>query len=164
MSPVASRSAIRSWRTSISVLSAWIATGLDAAVSGWAYGAPADLRKGFAGLLADRQGLEGPRVQDVNRPAHVERLPEPARARRPRVQVKPSRLIPSSERLDWIVGHRWRRRNVRKRSSVGSPESQLAVGLSFHLVSLLVDRPMMAPAEHREVRERGGPALAQWRM
>jgi hypothetical protein len=36
----------------------------------------------------------------------------------------------------------------------------LAIGLSFHLISLLVDRVVMAPAEHREVRERGGSAVS----
>src|SRR5713101_4314138 len=56
---------------SASASSAWIATGLDAAVIVWADGAPADLRKGCDGLLADRQGLEGSRVQDVESPAHV---------------------------------------------------------------------------------------------
>ena len=50
-----------------------------------------------------KTGLEGPGVQDVDRPAHVEALSQPARARRPRVQVKPSRLVPRSERLDGIV-------------------------------------------------------------
>jgi hypothetical protein len=31
--------------------------------------------------------------------------------------------------------------------------------VSFHLVRLLVDGAVMAPAEHREVRQCGGPAL-----
>ena len=46
-----------------------------------------------------------------------------------------------------------------QRSSVRSPEPQLAVGLSLHLISLLVHSAVMAPAQHREIRERGGPAL-----
>jgi hypothetical protein len=69
----------------MSASSAWIATGLDAAVIVWAFGAPADLGEGFDSLFADGQGLEGSRVQDVKRPAHVERLPQPTRAHRPRV-------------------------------------------------------------------------------
>jgi hypothetical protein len=83
-------------------------------------------------------------VQNVESPAHIERLPHPARARRPRVKVEPGRLVPRSERLDGIVGHRRRRRDV---------------GLSFHLIALLVNGAVMAPTEHREVRERGGSAL-----
>ena len=118
-----------------------------------------DLRQGFDGLLDDRQGLEGPRVQDVDCIAHVERFPEPARARRPRVQVKTGGFVACSERPDGIVGNRRRRWNIGQRSSVRSPEPQLAVGLSFHLISLFVHGAVMAPAEEREVRKRGGPAL-----
>jgi len=81
-----------------------------------------DLRKGFDALLADRQRLEGPRVQDVESPAHVERLPQPARARRPRVQVKPGRLVSRSQRPDGIVGDRWRERDGGQKSSVRSPK------------------------------------------
>ena len=88
-----------------------IATGLDAAVIVWADGA-----------LADRQGLKGPRLQDIDRPAHIERLPQPARARRPRVQVKPGRLVPRPERPDGIVGDHWRKWDVGQRPSVRSPE------------------------------------------
>ena len=69
-------------------------------------GAPADIRKGFDALLADHGGLEGPRVQDADRPAHIEALPQPAGARRPGVQVKPRRLVSRSERLDGIVRDR----------------------------------------------------------
>src|ERR1700675_3747673 len=65
-----------------------------------------DLRKGFDSLLADRQGPEGPRVQDVDRPAHVERLSQPLWARRPRVQMKSGRLVSRSERLNGIVRDR----------------------------------------------------------
>ena len=98
-------------------------------------------------------------MQDVDRPAHVETLSKPAGARRPRVRMKSSRLVPRSERPDGIVGDRRWRRDVGQRFPVRPPKSKLAVGLSFHLIPLLVDRAVMAAAEHREVRERGGPAL-----
>ena len=111
-------------------------------------------------LLADGHGLEGPGTQDVDGPAHVEALAQPARARRPRVQVEPRALVACSERPDGIVGDRQRGRDVGQRSSVRSPEPQLAVGLPFHLISLLVDSAVMAPTEEREVRKRGGPALS----
>ena len=75
-----------------------------------------------ASLLADRQGLEGPRVQDIDRPAHVERFPHPARARRPRVQVQSCRFVPRSEYLNRIVRDRRRRRDIGQRSTVRSPE------------------------------------------
>ena len=98
-------------------------------------------------------------MQDVDHPAHVEALAQPPRARRQRVQVEPCRFIPCSERLDGIGGDCWWRRDIGQRSSVRSPEPQLAVGLSVHLISLLMDGAVVAPTEHREVRERGGPAL-----
>ena len=98
-------------------------------------------------------------MQDVDRPAHIERSPQPARARRPRVQVKAGRFVPRSERPDGIVGDRRWRRDIGQGSTIRSPEPELAVGLSFHLISLFVDGAMMQPAEHRQVRERGGPAL-----
>ena len=98
-------------------------------------------------------------MQDVESPAHIERLSQPARARRSRVQMKPCALVPRSERPDEIVGDRRLRRNVGQRSSVRSSEPQLPVGLSFHPIPLLVDGAVMAPTEHREVRERCGPAM-----
>ena len=85
-------------------------------------------------------------MQHVDGPAHVERLPQPARARGLRVQVKPGRLVQCSERLDGIVGHRWRRRDIGQRPSVRLPETQLAVELSFDLIALLVDGAVMSPS------------------
>ena len=99
-------------------------------------------------------------MQDIDGITHVEPLPLPARARRPRVQAEPCRLVPRSERPDGIVGDRRRRRDIGQTSSIRSPEPQLAVRLAFHLISLLVDGAVMPPTQHREVRERGGPALS----
>jgi hypothetical protein len=110
-------------------------------------------------LSADREGLKSPGIQDVDRPAHVEAFAQPTRARRPRVQAEPGGFVPRSEHVDRIFGDCGRRRDVGQRSSIRSPEPQLAVGLSFDLISLLVDRAVVAPAEHREIRERGGSAL-----
>ena len=98
-------------------------------------------------------------MQDVESPAHIERLSQLARARRSRVQVEPCTLVPSSKRLDDIVRDHRRRRDVGQRSSVRSSEPQLPIGLSFHLIPLLVDGAVMAPTEHREVRERSRPAM-----
>ena len=90
-----------------------MAQGFDSLVAG-AFALP--------GLLADRQGLKSPGMQDVDRPPHVKALPEPAGASGPRVQLEPGRLILHSERLDGIVGDRWRTWDVGQRSSVRSPE------------------------------------------
>ena len=78
--------------------------------------------RGFDSLLADRQRPKGPRVQDVESPSYVEMLSQPARPRRPCVQVKPRRLVPRSERPDGIAGNGGRRRDVGQRSSVWTPE------------------------------------------
>jgi hypothetical protein len=45
-------------------------------------------------------------MQDVDRPAHVEALAQPARARRPRVEAKPLRGVPRLEGSGRIGGHR----------------------------------------------------------
>jgi hypothetical protein len=66
-------------------------------------------------------------MQDVDRPAHIERLSQPTRARRPRVQVKSGRLVPHSERLDRIVGNRWWKWYVGQQPSVRSAEPQVLV-------------------------------------
>jgi len=65
-----------------------------------------DHRAAGDGLLADRLGPKGPRVQDVESPTHVERLAQPTRARRPRVEVKTCALVPRLDRADRIVGNR----------------------------------------------------------
>ena len=57
------------------------------------------------------------------------------------------------------MGHRWRRWDVGEQLSVRSPEAQRAVGESFHPVAFLVHGAVMAPAQHREIRERGGAAV-----
>ena len=98
-------------------------------------------------------------MQDIDRVAHVERFAEPAWTKRVRIETKPRVLIPRSERANRIAGDRWRSRHVGEQMSVWCPEPQLTVGPSLDLISLLVDGAVMAPAQHREVRQRGGPAL-----
>lgn len=83
-------------------------------------------------------------MQDVDRVTHVEGLAQPSRAQRVPVEIQPRALVPISQRLDGAVrDQRWRQ-NVRQRSSVRSPETQLAVRLSFDLISLLMDRAVVA--------------------
>src|SRR3989442_1087362 len=98
-------------------------------------------------------------MQDADRPPQIQTLPQPARARRPRVETEPLRVVPLSEGLDRISGHRGRRRDIGQGSAIRTPELERAVGLSIHLIALLVYRAMVPATEESEVRERGGPAL-----
>ena len=85
-------------------------------------------------------------MQDIDRVAHVERFAEPAWTQRVCVKTKSRVLIPRSERADRIAGDRWRSRHVGEQVSVRCPESQLTVGPSLDLISLLVDGAVMTPA------------------
>ena len=98
----------------------------------------------------------GQRMQDVDRPADVETASVPAGCRSPRTDAEAVSGVSPAQRFRGIVGDRWRRRNVRKRASVGSPEFQAAVGLSFHRVAVLVHGAMVSSAEQRQVRQRRG--------
>ena len=99
------------------------------------------------------------RVQDVDRPAHVQGLAQPARGRRPRVEAKPLRLVPITEGLDGIGRDRSGRRHLGQELPVRTAEAKLTVGSSIHLVALLVHCAVVPATEQREVRERGGAAL-----
>jgi len=86
-------------------------------------------------------------VQDVDRPTKVETFAQPRGARRARVHAQGNRLVPRTERTDGIVGNPRRKRHLRYRPSIRSPESEFAVGLSFDAISLLVDGAVMAPTQ-----------------
>ena len=98
-------------------------------------------------------------MQDVDRPAHVQALPQPPRGRGPRVDAESLRVVPRSQERHGIVGHLRRTRNVGQRPAVRAPELKLAVRLSIERVALLVDRAVVAATEHSEIRQRGGTAL-----
>ena len=98
-------------------------------------------------------------MQDTDCPARIQTLPEPARARCPRVEAESQCLVPSSEGLDRIGGYRGRRRDLGQGPAVRPPEPERAVRLSIDLVTLLVYRAMVPATEQREVRERGGSSL-----
>ena len=98
-------------------------------------------------------------MQDADRPPEIQTLPQPARAHRPRVEAKPLRVVPLSESVDWIRRHRRGKRDIGQRSAIRPPEPERAVGLSIHLVALLVYRAMVPAAEQREIRQRGRAAL-----
>jgi len=98
-------------------------------------------------------------MQDVDRPANVQALSQPARHRCPCVQVKPLRLVPRSQSVDGIGGHRSRRRDFRHEPAVRPPEGKHSVGLPVHLEALFVDRAVVATTEQREVRQCGRAAV-----
>ncbi len=97
-------------------------------------------------------------MQDVDRPGQIQSLPEPAGARRPRVDVKADRVVTSAESPEGIAGHCSRPRHLRQRAAVRPPEPERPVGPARDLVALLVHRPVMPAAEEREIRERRRPA------
>jgi hypothetical protein len=98
-------------------------------------------------------------MQDVDRPNHIQALPEPARARRPSVETKALRFMSYPESLDGFFWHCGRRRHLRQGLAIRPPESQGPVRLARDLVALLVHGPMMPAAEQREVRERRWTAV-----
>ena len=75
------------------------------------------------------------------------------------METEPLRVVLLSEGLDRIGGYCGRRRYIRQGSAVRPTEGERAVGLSIHLVALLVYRAMVPATEEREVRQRGRPAL-----
>jgi len=101
----------------------------------------------------------GQGMQDIDRPAHIQTLSQPLRARRPRVQAKPLRVVLRPERLDWIGGHCGRRRDLGQRPAGRPSEPERAVGLSIDLVALLVDCAVVPTTQQREDRERGRAAV-----
>ena len=98
-------------------------------------------------------------MQDVDRPAHVQALPQPPRGRGPRVDAESLRVVPRSQERHGIVGHLRRTRNVGQRPAVRAAEPKLAVGLSIKPVALFMDRAVVPATEHGEIRQRGGTAL-----
>src|SRR5439155_760369 len=98
-------------------------------------------------------------MQDVDRPAHVQALPQPTRCRSPRMQDEPLRLVPPSDGLHGIVGHLVRKRDLGENPPVRTAEPKLAVRLSIELVALLVDRAVVPATEQGEIRERRGAPL-----
>jgi len=70
----------------------------------------------------------GQGMQDVDRPAHIQSLPEPAGARRPRVDVKTDRVVTRAERRDGITGHGSRRRHLGQRAAIRPPKLERPVG------------------------------------
>ena len=98
-------------------------------------------------------------MQDVDRVAHIQALPQPTRHRGPRVQHEPQGVVPRSDDLHGIARHMRRRRHLGQKPAVRPSEPKLAIGLSLDLESLLVDRTVMSIAEQGKVGKRGGASL-----
>ena len=75
------------------------------------------------------------------------------------MQDKPLRIVPRSDDFHGIVGHLVRKRSLGENPPVRTPEVELAVRLSLHLVALFVDRAVVPATEQGEIRQRGGTAL-----
>jgi hypothetical protein len=90
-------------------------------------------------------------MQHVDRPAHVQALAEPARGRRPRVETEPVRVMLLTEGLDRIGRHRGRLRHVGQGPAIRPAEPEIAIGLSIHLIPLLVHRAVVPATQQREV-------------
>jgi hypothetical protein len=90
-------------------------------------------------------------MQDIDRPADIEALPQPARARRPRVETQSLRVVPRAKRSHRIRPYRGRRRDLGEGPTVRPSEAERAVGLVIHLVTLLVDRAMVPATQERRL-------------
>ena len=97
-------------------------------------------------------------MQDIDRPADIQTLSLPARARGLRVEAEAVRDVCGPEHLDRIGRHPGRRRDLGQRPAIRPPELECAVRLSIDVIALLVDRPVVPATEQREIRQRGRAA------
>ena len=102
---------------------------------------------------------KGERMQNVDRPAYIQALSEPAGAHGPRMETKPLHIMRRAEHIDGIGGHRSWRRHLGQEPTVRSPEAEGPVGLARDLVALLVHRAVVPATEQGQVRERGRAPL-----
>ena len=70
------------------------------------------------------------RVQDIDHPAHIQRLAQPARHRCPRVEVESLRVVVRSQRIDGVARHLVRRRGLGQDPPVRTAKLKLAIRLS----------------------------------
>ena len=98
-------------------------------------------------------------VQHVDRPADVERLPEPGRAGRARGEAEALRIVIRAECGDGISWHGGRCRHLGERPAVRPLELERPVRPTCDLIPLLVHRAMVPSTQEREIRERRGPAM-----
>jgi len=92
-------------------------------------------------------------VQDVDCPAHVQALAQPARGCGPRVQVESLRIVPLSQDLHGIDGQFGRRRDLWQKAAVWPVEPKLSARFSIELIALFVDGAMVTATQKGEIRE-----------
>ena len=100
-------------------------------------------------------------MQDVDRPAYIQALSEPAGAHGPRIETKPLHIIRRAEPIDRIGRHRRWRRYLRQDPTVRSPEAEGAVGLARDPVALLVDARWCRRQSRARFESVVGPPCAQ---
>ena len=90
-------------------------------------------------------------MHDIDRVAHIQPLPQPARARRPRVEMKSLPLVLRAERPHRIGRHCYGRRNFGQEPAVRPPEPERFISLPLDVIPLLVNRAVMPATEQREI-------------
>src|SRR5437773_8671250 len=106
-------------------------------------------------LLADGSRSRRERMEDVDRPADIQALSEPAGARRSGVEAQTLSVVTPLESADRIGGHLGRWWDLGQGSAIRPTEPKRAVEPAMDSVALLVDRAVMPATEQREVRKRG---------
>ena len=131
----------------------WASPGVCLEIAGDTWRFCAYCEWGTTSAAASRSSHAGAWMQHVNRPADVQAFPEPARACRPRVDMKTLRVVRRAKRLHGLRRHRERRWHLGHQPPIRSPELQRAIRAAGDRVSLLVHRPMMPTTQGCEVRE-----------
>jgi hypothetical protein len=98
-------------------------------------------------------------MQDVDRVAYVETLSKPARRGGMSVQDEALCIVQRAQELDRLIRYVRRGWDVRENPPVRATELKLAVRQSLELEALFMHGAVMTPAQQREIRERGGPAV-----
>jgi hypothetical protein len=99
------------------------------------------------------------RMQDVDRPDHVEALALPTRHRGSRMQDQPRGIVACAEVIHGIGGDGRGRRDLGHELAVRAAELERTVRLSIKLVAFLMDRAVMTATQQGEIRERGGASI-----
>ena len=86
-------------------------------------------------------------MQHVDRPAHVQALPEPPGEPGARMELEPLCHVLRPERRHRIRRQRSQRRHLRQQAAIWPSEFERAVGLPLDLVAVLVNRAVMAAAK-----------------
>ena len=98
-------------------------------------------------------------MENVDRPADIQALSEPAGARRSGVEAQTLSVMTPLESADRIGGHLGRLWDFGQGSAIRPPEPKRTVEPAIDFVALLVDRAVMPATEQREIRERRRTAL-----